>query len=58
MVLDISQSINSARTAARAIVVENVIPDIPRAVSREDWRLTAVCFGVGETSLERIGKIF
>ncbi len=58
MVLDISQRINSARTAARAIVVEKAIPQIFRAVRRGGERLKETCFVLEEASPERIGKIF
>lgn len=57
MVFDISQRISSARTAARAIVVEKVIPAILRVVSRGDRMLRFLRLSLGGTSPERIGKI-
>lgn len=59
MVFDISQRINSTRTVASAIVVENVIADTFRMVSRDDGKyneLPRLCFD--EIFPERIGKTF
>lgn len=58
MMLEISQRINSARTAARAMVVEKMNPETLRAVSRDGKTLIMVLLGVGEASPARSGKIF
>lgn len=57
MALEISQRISSARTAARAMVVEKVMPEIRRTVSRDVEVETTVRLGDEETSPARMGKI-
>ena len=59
IVFEISQRINSARTAARAIVAEEVIAAALRVVKCEGERLNELSrFGFDEVSPARIGKIF
>ena len=48
MVFETSHRINSTRTAARAIVVEEINAEILRALSRNGERLSVARFEAGE----------